>query len=301
MIRPSWRTYGYHALILVRKQEQQVNIGVVLMLIVAVFGALDAIIVRQLSPSVHPFIIGFTRSSFGLLAFLPWILSHPEILKSHYRFRHVLRAAIKLASLIALFAAYAVSPLADVAAIAFTAPLFVTIGAWIFLSESPQSLRILAVAIGFAGVYVVLQPGQQSGISVGLWLALLGAILTALIQLILKPMSARDSTPTLVAWNLIVTVPLAAIPAYFVWQMPTMSEWVLLAVQGVIGALSMAMITRAFALADASLISPIDFLRLPLIAILAYWIFGQEFEPTTWIGGALIFAATLLMARSSRT
>ena len=70
--------------------------------------------------------------------------------------------------------------------------------------------------------------------------------------------------------------------------------------QGVMGALAMAMITRAFSLADASLISPIDFLRLPLIAILAYWIFGQEFEVTTWMGGAMIFVATLLMARSTR-
>ena len=281
-------------------KERQVNIGILLMLIVAVFGAFDAIIVRLVSPSVHPFIIGFTRSLFGFLAFLPWIFSHPEILKSQYRFRHVLRAAIKLASLIAFFAAYGLSPLADVAAIAFTAPLFVTIGAWVFLSESPQSLRILAIVVGFAGVYVVLQPGQQSGISAGLWLALIGAVLTALIQLILKPMSAQDSTQTLVAWNLIVTVPLAAIPAYLVWQMPSTMEWLFLAVQGVLGALSMAMITRAFALADASLISPIDFLRLPLIAILAYWIFGQALEVSTWMGGAMIFLATLLMARSSR-
>ena len=282
-------------------QERAVSTGVALMLIVALFGALDAIIVRLVSPSVHPFIIGFTRSLFGFLAFLPWILSQPEILKSHYRIRHVLRAAIKLASLIAFFGAYAVSPLADVAAIAFTAPLFVTIGAWVFLGESPRALRIMAIAIGFSGVYVVLQPGQQNSISAGLWLALVGAVLTALIQLILKPMSARDSTQTLVAWNLIVTVPLAAVPAYLVWQMPSGVEWLLLAVQGIMGAMAMAMVTRAFALADASLLAPIDFLRLPLIAILAYWVFGQQFSVTTWMGGAMIFVATLLMARSARS
>lgn len=271
------------------------------MLVVAVIGALDAVIVRQLSPSVHPFIIGFTRSLFGLLAFLPWILSHPHILKSHFRFRHVLRAALKLASLIAFFGAYASSALADVTAIAFTTPIFVTIGAWIFLGESPQALRVLAVAIGFSGVFVVLQPGQQNAVATGLWLALLGAFLAALIQLMLKPMSARDSTQTLVAWNLIVTVPLAAIPAYYVWQMPSASEWVLLAVQGILGATAMAMVTRAFALADASLLSPIDFLRLPLVAGLAYWVFGEVSDLATWIGGAMIFAATLLMARSARS
>ena len=117
------RAYGKHHLILASMQERQVNSGILLMLIVAVFGALDAIIVRLLSPSVHSFVIGFTRSLFGLLAFLPWILSHPDILKSQYSFRHVLRAAIKLASLIAFFSAYGLSPLADVAAIAFTASI----------------------------------------------------------------------------------------------------------------------------------------------------------------------------------
>lgn len=271
------------------------------MLMVAVIGALDAVIVRFISPSVHPFIIGFTRSLFGLLAFLPWILSHPQILKSQYRFRHVLRAALKLGSLIAFFAAYASSSLADVTAIAFTTPIFVTVGAWIFLNESPRALRLAAVFIGFSGVFVVLQPGQHNTVATGLWLALLGAFLAALIQLILKPMSARDSTQTLVAWNLIVTVPLAAIPASLVWQMPSAFEWMLLALQGVMGALAMAMATRAFALADASLISPIDFLRLPLVAALAYWVFGQVADISTWIGGVMIFTATLLMARSARS
>lgn len=271
------------------------------MLLVAVIGALDAVIVRLVSPSVHPFIIGFTRSLFGFLAFLPWILSHPHILKSQFRFRHVLRAALKLASLVAFFAAYASSALADVTAIAFTTPIFVTLGAWFFLGELPRTLRVIAVVIGFTGVFVVLQPGQHSGVVSGLWLALLGAFLAALIQLILKPMSARDSTQTLVAWNLIITVPLAAIPAWLVWHMPSASEWALLALQGVMGALAMAMATRAFALADASLISPIDFLRLPLVAALAYWVFGQVSDITTWIGGAMIFVATLLMARSARS
>lgn len=271
------------------------------MLMVAVIGALDAVIVRSLSPSVHPFIIGFTRSLFGFIAFLPWILTHPQILKSQYRFRHVLRAALKLGSLIAFFAAYARSPLADVTAIAFTTPIFVTVGAWLFLSESPRLLRVIAVVIGISGVFVVLQPGQHNAVATGLWLAVLGAFLAALIQLMLKPMSARDSTQTLVAWNLIVTVPLAAVPASLVWQMPSAIEWQLLAVQGVLGALAMAMATRAFALADASLISPIDFLRLPLVAALAYWVFDQVSDITTWMGGAMIFAATLLMARSARS
>ena len=283
------------------ENDRAALVGVALMLLVAVFNALDAVIVRLLSPEVHPFIIGFTRAFFGLLAVLPWILSRPGMLRSEYRFLHVLRAACKLASLLAFFAAYASAPLADVTAIAFTAPIFVTLGAWLFLGESPRLLRVLAVIAGFAGVLLVLRPGQQAGISPGLSLALLGAVLTAVIQLLLKPMSARDSTATLVAWNLIATVPIAAIPAIWVWTSPTPGQWTLLVLQGVLGALNMGLITRAFALAEASLIVPIDFLRLPIVAALAFALFGQTVALETWLGGSVIFGATLLMARSART
>jgi len=202
--------------------DRAAALGMALMLLVAVISAVDAVIIRLVSPSVHPFVIGFTRSLFGLLVVSPWILARPAVLYSQYRCRHVLRAALKLASLIAFFAAFAVAPLADVTAIAFTAPIFVTVGAWIFLAERPRAQRIAAVLIGFVGVLIVLRPAQHSDLPTGLLFALAGALLTAVIQLILKPMSGRDSTETLVAWNLIVTVPLAAIPAVVVWETPSL-------------------------------------------------------------------------------
>ncbi|MHA3976698.1 DMT family transporter [Halovulum sp. GXIMD14794] len=276
-------------------------VGVGLMMAVAALSAVDAVIVRSVSPGVHPFVIGFTRSLFGLLVVLPWIMARPQVLRSEFRMMHVVRAALKLASLVAFFAAFATAPLADVTAIAFTAPIFVTLGAWAFLSERPQAARIVAVVMGFAGVVIVLRPGQHEGIPAGLLFALLGALLTAIIQLILKPMSARDSTQTLVAWNLIVTVPIAAIPAALFWTTPTADQWLLLATQGMIGALAMFMVTRAFSLAEASLIVPFDFLRLPIVAGLAFLLFGEVVPLETYIGGIVIFGASLLMARTART
>ena len=197
--------------------------------------------------------------------------------------------------------AFATAPLADATAIAFTAPIFVTLGAWIFMSERPRALRVAAMAAGFAGVLLVLRPGQGGGIPIGLVFALIGALLMASILLLLKPMTARDRTETLVAWNLVATVPIAAVPAIFFWAAPSAWEWTLLAAQGVLGAVNMALVTRAFALAEASLLVPIDFLRLPVVAALGYVIFAQEVPLSTWIGGTVIFGATLLMARSARS
>jgi len=283
-----------------RDLDRSAVFGVGLMVGAAVFGAIDSVLVRALAGSVHPFVMGFTRALFGLLIVLPWIIARPDMLRSSYRFRHALRAGLKLASLLAFFVAFTIAPLADVTAIAFTSPIFVTIGAWIFLGERPRTLRIIAILLGFIGVLIVLSPGRQAGISSGLAFALLGALLTALIQLILKPMSGRDSTETLVAWNLIAMVPIAALPAAMVWTTPTLTEWLILALQGVVGAGAMGCITRAFYFAEASLIVPVDFVRLPLVAAMGYFFFSQVAPTTTWIGAAVIFVAIVMMARSAR-
>lgn len=276
--------------------------GVALMMLVGVINAVDAVIVRLLAKEVHPFIIALTRTSFGLLAMLPWILSRPQMLQTQYRVMHVLRAALKLGSLIAVFFALAEARLADVTAIGFAAPLFVTVGAWFIFGESPHAVRILAVLLGFVGVLIVLKPDWAAGLQVSpaLLLALLGALLTAVIQLMLKAMAKRDRTDTLVAWNLIVSVPLAAVPAWLVWQTPSAWHWGLLAVQGALGALNQTMVTRAFQLADASLVAPIDFLRLPFVAILAFVLFQEVAGMSTWVGAAVIFVATMLMAATRR-
>ncbi|MCP1199536.1 DMT family transporter [Notoacmeibacter sp. MSK16QG-6] len=280
--------------------DRSALIGAILMMLVSALMAVDSVLVRLVSDTVHPFMIGFTRALFGLIAVAPWLLGRPGILRSHYRFRHFFRAALKLASLVAFFYGFALATLADVTAIAFTSPFFVTLGAWMFLGETLRPARLLAIFFGFAGVLVILMPGHEQELSEGLLFALLGAVLTAAIQLILKPMTARDSSETLVAWNLILMVPIAAVPALFVWTTPSPTEWIILAIQGVIGAASMTLATKAFSLAEASLITPFDFLRLPFVAVLGYLLLAETVPQTTWIGGIVIFVSTFLMARTTR-
>ena len=269
------------------------------MMIVAVLGAVDAVIVRLLSNEVHPFIMVFSRAVFGLMAMLPWILGSPGIMKTKRFGLHFLRAALKLASLIALFAAMARAPLATVTAIGFASPIFVTLGAWLFFGEQRRATRIFGIVLGFTGVIVLLQPSEGVP-TVALVLALISAVLVATIQLMLKFMGASEKADTLVAWNLVATVPIALIPAVFVWATPSLIECGLLAVQGAIGAASQFMVTKAFQLADASVVSPIDFLRLPFVAAAAYIFFGEVADQSTWIGAVIIFVAILMMAVSLR-
>ncbi|WP_209424506.1 DMT family transporter [Pararhodobacter sp. SW119] len=274
--------------------EPGAALAIVLAVMAAALNALDAVLVRLVSETMHPFAIGFFRSAFGLLFVAPWMVSLPRLARSSYRWTHVVRAGIKLGALVAFYAAFARANLADATAIMFTAPLFLTLGAWMVLRERLDLLRIIAILAGFCGALIIIRPGQGDP-SPALLFALGGAALIAVSQLMLKVMSRRDDTRTLVAWNLVVTVPLAVLPALYFWATPSWDILALLALQGGLGALNMAMLTRAFSLTEASRLAPIDFLRLPVVALLAFVAFGEVAGINTWIGAAVILGGTLLL------
>ncbi|MCZ4093864.1 DMT family transporter [Sinorhizobium psoraleae] len=268
--------------------------------VAAVLAAADAAVVRLLAGEVHAFVIGFFRSLFGLATIVPLILARPRVLKSGYRLQHVTRAALKLAALVCFFMAFAAAPLADATAIMFTTPIFLMLGAWLWLGEKLTPGLVFALVAGFAGALIIIDPAGQGGMAPALLLALAGAALQALVQLMLKRMSDLDSTETLVVWNLIVTVPLAAVPAALYWTTPDLREFALLALQGAMGAANMALMTKAFSIADASQIAPMDFLRLPFVAVMAWILFGEIAGLSTWFGAAIIFAATMVVVGGGR-
>jgi drug/metabolite transporter (DMT)-like permease len=243
------------------------------------------------------FSIGFFRSAFGLLFVLPWILRRrARIFKTNHLWLHAIRAALKVIALAAFFYAISRANLAQVTAIAFTTPVFVIIGAVLLLGERLGPSRLLSVVMGFGGVLLIVRPFVGT-FDPYLLFALAGALFTAAIQLLLKVMAGRDSTDTLVAWNLILMVPLALLPAVFFWTTPSILVLGLLAIQGALGAIGMTALTRAMSLADVSAVIPFDFLRLPLVALGASYFFGQSADAATWLGAAIIFAAGLVAGR----
>ncbi len=281
----------------VRVSERAFYLAVAIMIGAAVLTAIDTMLVRVISRELNPFAIAFFRSAFGLLFVLPWIMrKRATIFGTNYTWLHGVRAALKILALVTFFYAVSRANLAQVTAINFTSPIFVTIGAVLLLSEKLSVTRVVAVVLGFVGVLLIVRPTTES-FDPYLLFALLGALFTAAIQLVLKAMSGRDSTDTLVTWNLILMVPLALVPALYFWVTPSLPILGLLAVQGALGAIGMAAITKAMSLADVSAIVPFDFLRLPLVAAGAYYFFDQTVDTATWIGAGVVFAAGLIAGR----
>ncbi len=266
----------------------------------AILAATDAVIVRALNGAVHPFVIGFFRAFFGAVILLPWVVLRPSVLRSsHSLHQHAVRAGFKLLAMVAFFAAFSWGALADVTAIAFTSPIFVLLGAALTLGERPGPVMIGAVVLGFVGAMLIVGP-SGAGFSLAILLALVGAVLQSAIQLILKSMSKGDSTSTLVVWNLLLTVPIALLFALPFWATPGAKELSLLALQGLVGTACMGMMTHAFSLAPATIIAPVDFLRLPLVALGGFALFGEHIALTTLCGGGLIGFAALVAARCGK-
>ena len=266
-----------------------------LAIFVSFLGALDGIIVRILSSDIHPFLIVFYRSIFGLIIIIPIFLKERDVFISSYRYLHLFRAFLKILALTSFFLAFKSVSLSDVVSISFITPLLIILGSIMFLKETPTKKHIIFSFIGFIGILIILKPGFSSMPDALYW-ALIGAILSACIQLILKKMSNKDKPNTLTVWNLLCTVPLAFIPALFFWTTLSFEMFILLTIQGLIGVLNMLFITKAMSMVDISYLAPYDFLRLPIISILAFMMFDEIPSASTLLGALIIFLSGFLIS-----
>lgn len=255
-----------------------------------------SVVARRLAADIHPFEVAFFRVFFGLLFILPWLLrSGFAALRTRRLPMHGLRSAANLVSLLAWFVAISLMPLADATALQFTAPLFATVGAALFLAEIVGRRRASAVAVGFAGVLIVLRPGAEA-FSPAALLVLACAACTAVEVLSTKVLARTESASAIVLYMGLLMTPLSALPALWVWTPPPAAAWPYLAVLGLTGALGHFSLARAFAGAEATAVLPFDFFKLIFAALLGYVFFGEVPDLWTWIGAAVIFAAALYIA-----
>lgn len=257
-----------------------------------------AAITRYLSSDIHTFEIVFFRSLFGAAFLLPWLFRTG--IKGLYTRRigmHMARGLFGLATSYILFTAIMLAPLGEVAAILTIRPLVASLAVILILREAALGRRWLATVLGFAGALVILQPGF-SDVSLGVVLALVAVCLMASLTVIMKSLSRTESPDCIAMWQMVIFTPLALVPMLFVWQTPDLFQLILLIGTGLTGTLTQRSITRAYAAADATVILPFDFTRLVFSAALGFIVFAEFPDIWTWLGGALILAATLTYVRA---
>ena len=253
-------------------------------------------VVRHMSAGLHPFEIAFFRSFFGLLILAPWLMrSGLGVLRTKRLGLYTLRCALGVATMLMWFTAISMVPLADAVALGFTSPLFVILGAALFLGEVVRGRRLGATLCGFAGALIILRPGGGV-LDPGAVLVLLSAVTLAGANLSVKELSRTEPVQAIVTYMVIFMVPLTFIPALLVWQTPTPAQLAELLGLAAVATLGNYAMTRAVAVADASAVMPYDYARLPFAALIGFFVFGETSDAATWIGAGVIAVASLYLA-----
>jgi drug/metabolite transporter (DMT)-like permease len=192
-----------------------------------------------------------------------------------------------------------ITPLAAVAALNFTAPLYASLMAFFILREGGRVRRSIAMAIGFAGALVVLRPGFVE-IGQGPLLVLVSSAIWSGALLIIKVLSRTESSVAISTYMVMVTTPITLAAALFVWQLPTLPQLFWLAIVAALGSLTHIAMAQSFKLADATAVLPLDFLKLIWSALLGYGMYGEVPDHWVWIGGLMIFSSSTYVALRER-
>ncbi len=267
-----------------------------LMLLSALCYAVMSALIRHMGDSLHPLVIAFYRSLFGLRAVLPLLLRHgTAILKTRRPGLHVLRTLFATVSMFSFFTALTMTPLAKVTALHFTTPVIASFLTVLILKEAVRLRRVLALMAGFTGAMIILRPGAVA-FDLGPVLVLITSFLWGMGLVTTKLLTRTDSSLTIALYLGLIGTPIALIPALFVWQVPTFPQLLVLMIIGALGTLSHVSVAHAFSQADATALMPLDFSRLIWASAIGYLAFAEIPDPWTWVGGTVIFVSGLYVA-----
>jgi len=189
-------------------------------------------------------------------------------------------------------------PIAQVVAIEFTMPIWTALLAVAFLGERLGAARIVAVALGLVGVAVIVRPGLEH-VDPGQLIALAAAVGFAVSIILVKSLTATESVVSIIFWMLVVQSVIGIVPAALVWRTPTAQVWPWIGVIALCGTYSHYCMTQALRHADAMMIVPMDFLRVPLTAVAGWLVYDERIDVFTVVGAGLILVANLLNLRRS--
>jgi drug/metabolite transporter (DMT)-like permease len=240
----------------------------------------------------------FWRQAFALPFILIWALTHGglAVLKTQRIAAHGRRAAMGLGGMAMNFGGMILLPMAEATTISLSVPIFATIFAALLLGEPTGRARWSAVVLGFVGVLIVVQPGSGGafggGHAAGALVALGGAIMTALITIAVRDLGRTENTVAIVFW--FSALSLIALP--FVWVPHSASDWGLLILLGLSGAVVQMCLTGALRLAPVSVVIPMDYSSLLWSIAFGWWFFGTLPATTTWFGAPIIIGSGLFIA-----
>ena len=272
-------------------QSHNPLLGIGWMLLTGIFFVAVTGIVRHIGSSLPAIEMAFIRYAFGILliapALLPLFRNPPSLLRIRF---FALRGFLHAFAVMLWFFAMARIPIAEVTAIGYVAPIFVAIGAALFLGEKLHVRRIVSIGVGFIGALIILRPGFQE-ISSGQLAQLTAAPIFAASFLMAKKMTSSEDSSVIVAMLTIFCTITLAPGALYVWETPSSNEFFWLFLAAMSATIGHYTLTRAFKAAPITVTQPLSFLQLVWAALLGVTVFDEAIDPYVIVGGAIVVAS----------
>jgi drug/metabolite transporter (DMT)-like permease len=264
-----------------------------LMLIVAIAG-------RETTRELNVFQIMEIRSILGFLMLYPLVRINGGFaaMKTSRPLQHILRNLIHYAAQLGWFFALTLIPLGQVVSIEFTMPIWTAILAASFLGERMTAGKVLAILLGVLGVIIIVRPATGD-INPGQLIALGAAVGFGISVAMMKSLTRTETTLSIIFWMLVIQSAAGFFPSLYVWRWPSAYAFGWIAVIAFCGTFSHYCMARAMLHADATVVLPMDFLRVPLTAIAGWLIYSERLDIFTLLGAALILTGNLLNLKAS--
>ena len=261
------------------------------------FGSMEATI-KAMGSAMHPLQIAFFRCLFAFLIMAPVVLGSGGLAQVATRRigAHFARTLLGYCAMATGFIAITRLPIADAVALGYVRQLFVVVLAVTMLGEIVRWRRWTATAVGFLGVVVMVRPGAGVLDPFAL-VALLSGFFVACVTVALKRLSETETAVCTVFWFSLFSTLVSFGPALAVWRWPEPMEWAGAAALGAMGAGGQFCTMRAYRIAEATAIEPVDYGRMVLAAAFGVFVFGEALDMYTVAGAAIIVASTLYIAR----
>jgi drug/metabolite transporter (DMT)-like permease len=264
-----------------------------LMLIVAVAG-------RETTRELNVFQIMELRSIIGFAMLYPLVHAAGGLaaMRSARASHHVARNLVHYAAQICWFFALTLIPIGQVVSIEFTMPIWIAILAAAFLGERMTVWKIAAIVLGLIGVIVIVRP-DTGAINQGQLIALAAAVGFGISVTLMKSLTRTETTLAIIFWMLVVQTAAGFIPALYFWQWPSAYAWGWIVVIAFCGTFSHYCMARAMLYADATVVVPMDFLRVPLSAAAGWLLYAERLDLYTVLGAVLILTGNLLNLKTA--
>jgi drug/metabolite transporter (DMT)-like permease len=264
-----------------------------LMLILTVAG-------RETTRELNVFQIMEVRSVLGLCMLYPLIRMSGGFatLRTARPLQHLSRNLIHYGAQLGWFFALTLIPIGQVVSIEFTMPIWTAILAAAFLGERMTVWKIAAIMLGIVGVIVIVRPSTGE-INPGQLIALAAAVGFGISIAMVKSLTRTENTLAIIFWMLVVQSVAGFFPSIHVWAWPSAWAWGWIVVIAICGTFSHYCMARAMLYADATVVIPMDFLRVPLSAAAGWLIYSERLDMFTVLGAALILTGNLLNLKSA--